>query len=108
MSRIAGVSWKVRQWTLSSELHRLRLDAERDLWYAGGGAFDDDAFGFAGRPSNGRSDLATVIDLNADYALGPKTTITAYAAIARGGDVVSAIFDGRSGSLVYAEITLRF
>lgn len=103
-----AASWKVRKWTLNGELHRLRLDSERDLWYSGGGAFDDGAFGFAGRPSNGHSDLAGVVDLNADYALNPKTTISAYAAIARGGDVVSAIFDGRTGSLVYAEVTRRF
>jgi hypothetical protein len=104
---VAG-SWKTGRWTLTSELHRLRLASANDLWYSGGGAFDDRAFGFAGRPSAGRKDLAVVFDLGADFAINPKTTIGAYAAVARGGEVVESMFAGDAARLVYFEVTRRF
>jgi hypothetical protein len=94
--------------TLTSELHALKLTEERDLWYAGGGAFEDKSFGFAGRPANGSDDLARVIDLQADVAMSPKTSLTAYVAFARGGDVVDAIFDDESARFFYLEVTRRF
>jgi len=31
----------------------LWLSSSRDLWYAGGGAFDNHLFGYTGRPSFG-------------------------------------------------------
>lgn len=94
--------------TLTSELHRLSLTEERDLWYAGGGAFEDNSFGFAGRPSNGNDDLASVIDLSVDYAFNPKTSFAGYAGLAKGGDVVDAIFADDSAAFVYLEVTRRF
>lgn len=94
--------------TVTSELHALKLTEERDLWYAGGGAFEDKSFGFAGRPANGSDDLARVLDLAVDYAVTPKTSLTAYAGFARGGDVVDAIFDDTGAALVYLEVTRRF
>jgi len=94
--------------TLSSELHLLSLTEDRDLWYAGGGAFEDRSFGFAGRPANGSDDLARVIDLGIDYALSPKTSFTLYGGFAQGGDVVDAIFDSDDARLVYFEVTRRF
>lgn len=94
--------------TLQSELHRLSLTNARDLWYAGGGAFDDGAFGYAGRPSSGRSDLATVIDLSADVKLNAATSMRIYAGRAFGGKVVRAIFDGRNATFAYVEVTRRF
>lgn len=103
-----GATLKHGKWSFSSELHRVTLTESRDLWYAGGGAFEETTFGFAGRPSNGNDDLVTVLDLNADYALNAKTTLTGYAAYAKGGDVVDAIFNGTTGAFVYAEVTRRF
>ena len=95
--------------TVTSELHRLRLTSSSDLWYAGGGAFDDRSFGFAGRPSGGREDLATTVDVSLDYALNPKTTLTFYAATALGGDVVSRIYPaGDDARYVYLELLRRF
>ncbi|MGZ5432171.1 MAG: alginate export family protein, partial [Thermoanaerobaculia bacterium] len=94
--------------TLVSELHFLKLTEDRDLWYAGGGAFEDRSFGFAGRPANGSDDLARVLDVSVDYAMNPKTSFTAYAGFARGGDVVDAIFDDESARFVYVEVTRRF
>lgn len=94
--------------TLTSELHLLALTEERDLWYAGGGAFEKKSFGFAGRPSNGNDDLARVIDLSFDYALNAKTTLTLYGAVANGGDVIERIFNDSGASLLYVEVMRRF
>jgi hypothetical protein len=94
--------------SLQSELHRLTLSDDADLWYAGGGAFDDRAFGYAGRPSSGNSDLATVLDLSADLKLTSTTNVTFYVARAFGGDVVGAIFDGDSATIGYVEVLKRF
>ncbi len=94
--------------TVSTELHVLALTEKTDLWYAGGGAFEPETFGFAGRPSNGHRDLARVVDVSAEYTFSPKTSIGLYAAQANGGDVVEAIFDGSTARYVYFEVTRRF
>lgn len=94
--------------TVSGEAHLLSLTEDRDLWYAGGGAFEKRSFGFAGRPSNGHDDLARVIDVGVDYALNAKTTLTAYGALANGGDVVKSIFHDGGASLFYLEVTRKF
>ena len=94
--------------TVTSELHRLALTESQDLWYAGGGAFEDNSFGFAGRPANGDDDLADVFDIGVDYALNPATSISAYAGLVRGGSVVGNIFEGENARYVYLEVTRRF
>lgn len=96
------------KWTLTSELHALALSEDTDLWYAGGGAFQDGSFGFAGRPASGSEDLARVLDLSVDYAINPKTSLTLYVAAANGGDVVDRIFAGKDARYVYFEVMRRF
>lgn len=93
---------------IASEFHSLRLTSSNDLWYSGGGAFDGNAFGFAGRTANGHHDFARTIDTSLDYAIDAKTSVTIYGAHAFGGDVVSAIFPGDSASFVYLEFTRKF
>lgn len=94
--------------TLQTEMHNLTLSNRKDLWYAGGGAFDDRSFGYAGRPSSGRGDLATVVDLSAELKVNAKTTVTFYAARALGGNVVRSIFAGESALFAYVEMMRRF
>ena len=94
--------------SLSAEIHRLQLTESADFWYAGGGVFEEGTFGFASRPSNGHDSLALVADLNVEYALAPRTTLTFYLAGARGGDVIDSIYAGRSGMMAYVEILQRF
>jgi hypothetical protein len=94
--------------TLQSELHRLTLSSRDDLWYAGGGAFEDDTFGYSGRPSNGSNDLATTLDVAVIFKPNAATDFTFYVARAFGGDVVSAIFEGEDATFAYAEVTWRF
>lgn len=71
---------------LRSELHGLWLADAADLWYLGGGAFQQTTFGYQGRPSNSSRDLATGWDVSADVpaSIYPK---------------------GNRGQLVYVETT---
>ena len=52
---------------LRSDLHWLQLTSGKDLWYQGGGAFDNKVFGYVGRPGNGHSNFASVADISADF-----------------------------------------
>ena len=94
--------------SLRSELHRLKLADENDLWYVGGGAFDDKVFGFTARPSSRKSDLATVLDLSADITVNATTTLTLYAGRVAGGEIVRSIFDGDDALFAYVEVVKKF
>jgi hypothetical protein len=92
-----------------SEWHRLWLASAADLWYAGGGAFQQTSFGYQGRPSGGLRDLAFVWDVSGDYQVTRLLTITAYYARASGGDVIAAIYGrDKPGTLAYLETTVHF
>lgn len=94
---------------LRTDVHHLRLSNARDLWFVGGGAFQEQTFGFIGRPSNGRKTLGTLIDLSVDCSITPTTVMTFYMAGVRGGGVASGIYPaGRNTRLVYLELTKRF
>jgi hypothetical protein len=98
--------------TLRADLHALRLSDARDLWYAGGGAFQEATFGYLGRPSGGRRSLGTLFDLSADVSVTPTTTLSFYGAGVRGGAVQAAIYPAGGANptarLFYAELTQRF
>jgi hypothetical protein len=94
---------------LRSELHALWLADAADLWYLGGGAFQQTTFGYLGRPSNGSRDLATVWDVSADYQVTRVLTATAYYARASGKGAVANIYPKDSrGQLAYIETTVHF
>ena len=94
--------------TLRGDLHSLRLADSHDLWYSGGGAFNNSSFGYSGRPSGGKGDLATLVDLSADYQLYKNLGITLYTAYANGGGVVSTSFTSRDSIFGYAEVNWKF
>jgi hypothetical protein len=95
--------------TVRTEVHRLSLTRSSDLWYAGGGAFNETVFGYQGRPSGGSSNLATLADIGADRAFGPLLNVGAYVGMVFGGDVVKNVHPaGRDGSFLYLELTRRF
>jgi hypothetical protein len=95
--------------TVSSEVHSLRLTQSQDLWYQGGGAFQPWVFGYVGRPSSGRSGLATLWDVNVDWKVNKHWSLTAYFANAAGKGVVSAIYPrGNTARFAYLESTFRF
>ncbi len=94
---------------LRGELHGLWLDEAADLWYLGGGVFQQSTFGFQGRPSSGNKDLARVVDLSADYPLSRYLTLSLYYSHASGGSAVSAIYPkSANGQLSYVETTVHF
>lgn len=92
---------------LRGGVHALSLTEPNDLWYLGGGAFDGRVFGYVGRPSNGAASLATVADLSVTWQATPHVGVEFYGATARGGDVISRIYNGsRSARFFYLETTL--
>ncbi|MEK7833049.1 MAG: hypothetical protein AAB401_18310, partial [Acidobacteriota bacterium] len=94
---------------LRTDLHHLRLGSERDLWFVGGGAFQQKTFGYVGRPSNGNKTLGILVDASADITVTPTTVLTFYLAGVRGGDVPESIYPaGKNSRFAYLELTKRF
>jgi hypothetical protein len=96
-----------RRLTLRLEAHRLWLSRLSDLWYAGGGAFNDTAFGYVGL-GGGTRRLMDVLDLSVDYAADPLTTWTLYLAKAWGKGAVRANFVGTNATYAYLELQRRW
>jgi hypothetical protein len=78
--------------SLRTDVRFLRLSSRGDLWYLGGGAFQESTFGFVGRPSNQHSDMGALFDVSIDYNVTSLTTFTVYIGGLRGGAVQSAIY----------------
>jgi hypothetical protein len=102
----------VRRLSLRADVHSLSLSNSHDLWYLGGGAYQQGTFGYTGRPSNGSSSLGTLFDGSLDYALTHKTTLTFYGGAVRGGAVEAAIYPqggtNPASHFVYFEFLQRF
>ena len=95
--------------TLRSDVHGLWLANSHDLWYSGGGAFQPWTFGYNGRPSNGKTGLATLYDISADYQWTRALATGLYFAYARGGAVAAHIFPGDSNAKFgFVEVNYRF
>jgi hypothetical protein len=94
--------------SVRADAHRLKLSEKNDLWYSGGGAFEDNSFGYAGRPSFGDDSLATLLDISIDYAASPTRSFGFYYGHARGGKVIENIYAGKSLNYFYIEATQKF
>ncbi len=81
-----------------ADVHFLRLTSSSDLWYQGGGAYDNIVFGYTGRPANGHSGLGTVPDISADIGLTDRVSLGTYYAHASGKSVVTAIYPAHIGA----------
>lgn len=75
-----------------SDLHWIQLTSANDLWYLGGGAFDNKVFGYVGRPANKSHSLASVADVSADWKTTRNVDLNFYYAYAQGKAVVAAIY----------------
>jgi hypothetical protein len=94
--------------TVRAGARRLRLSESADLWYVGGGAFEDETFGYAGRPSGGARGLSTVLDLSLTVTPASWIALEGYGALATDGDVVRGIYPGAgTAKLAYLEVELR-
>jgi hypothetical protein len=97
------------RFTVRSELHGLRLASGSDLWYSGGGPFQSNTFGYAARPSYGRTSLASVWDVSADITATSHLGLTLYYGHASGDDVIDGTFaNDPSGNFAYVESVVRF
>jgi hypothetical protein len=94
---------------LRSDLHWLQLSSSNDLWYQGGGAFDNKVFGYVGRPANGHSSFASIADVSADWQATSSLAVNVYYAHVWGKSVVQAIYPaGRDAQYGYLEMVYRW
>jgi hypothetical protein len=94
---------------LRADLHWLQLTSAKDLWYLGGGAYDNKVFGFTGRPANGASSLASVPDISADWQATKNVALNFYYAYAQGKTVVGTIYPtDRITQYGYVELVYRW
>jgi hypothetical protein len=100
----------VPQLGIRTDVHRIGLATSRDHWYYGSGATQarGTLFGFSTRPSNGQTDLATIIETSAEYTIGPHWAVNAYIGAVRGGRVVERDFAGRTMTFGYIENLVSF
>jgi hypothetical protein len=99
----------VRKLALRGDLHWLQLTSANDLWYSGGGAYDNKVFGYTGRPANGFSSLASIADISADYQATSWLALNFYYARPWGKSVVGAIYPaGRNSQYGYVELVYRW
>lgn len=96
----------LQQLEVQSSLHGLWLDSNKDLWYAGGGAYDNSIFGYAGRPSFGHSYLATLADCQVTWKINRHVALQFYYGHAFGGNVIGAIYPaGREADYGFIQAT---
>ncbi len=93
---------------LRTDLHFLQLTAPNDLWYSGGGAFDNKVFGYTGRPASRHGSFSTLYDISADFAVTTQVSLTTYYAHAFGKTEVASIYPReRDANYGYFELTYR-
>lgn len=98
-----------KQLSLRADLHWLQLTSAHDLWYLGGGAYDNKVFGYTGRPANGRTSLASAPDISADWQATKNVALNFYYAYAQGKTVVAAIYPtDRNMQYGYVEFVYRW
>ena len=94
---------------VQTSVHGLWLSSNQDLWYSGGGEFDNKNFGYAGRPSSGRSYLATLLDCQFSWKINEYIATTLYYGHAFGGAVVNSIYPGgKQADYGFIEMDLSF
>ncbi len=92
-----------------SDLHWLQLTSNKDLWYQGGGAFDNKVFGYTGRPANGASSFASLYDISADYQMTKSIGLNFYYAHVWGKTVIDRIYPADPNSNYgYAEFVYHW
>jgi hypothetical protein len=98
-----------KQLTLRADIHWLQLTSGHDLWYLGGGAFDNKVFGYTGRPANGATSLASVPDISADWQASKNVALNFYYGYIQGKTVVAAIYPtDRNSQFGYVEFVYKW
>ncbi|MBI3786260.1 MAG: alginate export family protein [Deltaproteobacteria bacterium] len=94
--------------TIRTDYHWLRLTEPKDLWYSGGGATNNQFFGFQGLNSGGKRNLAHVAEMGVTIAPWKQLTAGAYYAHAFGQGVVKRDFAGTAADYGFIELTARY
>lgn len=93
---------------LRTDLHFLKLTSPTDLWYGGGGAFDNKVFGYVGRPGSGDGSFSSLYDISGDYAVNKQISLSLYYGHAFGKSAVAAIYPTeRDADYGFFELTYR-
>jgi hypothetical protein len=99
----------VKRVAVRSDLHWLQLTSAKDVWYQGGGAFDNKVFGFTGRPANEHSSLTSVAGVSADWNVNSTLALNFYYGYAWGKSVVAAIYPtGHDTQFGFAELVYHW
>jgi len=94
---------------LRVDLHWLQLTSGKDLWYQGGGAYDNKVFGYQGRPANGQTSFASVADVSADWQAKKSIALNFYYAHVWGKSVIERIYpNDQNAQYGYVEMVYRF
>ncbi|WP_026443813.1 alginate export family protein [Pseudacidobacterium ailaaui] len=94
---------------LRADLHWLQLTSGKDLWYLGGGAYDNKVFGFQGRPANNSTSFASMADISADWQTTRNVALNFYYAHTWGKQVIEKIYPANHDAQYgYAELVYRF
>jgi hypothetical protein len=94
---------------MRADVHFVKLTSNQDLWYGGGGAYDNLVFGYTGRPANGHNGLATWADISMDYQVTPSFALNTYYAHSIGKSVVGAIYPaGKTANFGYLELVYKW
>lgn len=97
------------RWSVRLDYHRLRLHRSGDLWYVGGGPFDNATYGVAGRPSGGNRQLAHLFDLSLSYRVDERLQLSLYKSWIQGGSVIRSVYPaGEDGGFFFIEANYRF
>lgn len=95
--------------TVRSDIHWLALTSGSDLWYQGGGAFDNKVFGYTGRPAGGTTSLASMADVSLDWKINQPFDVNFYYAHAWGKSVASSIYTTtHTAQFGYVEFNYRW
>jgi len=91
-----------------TDWHWVQVSQGRDLWYSGGGATNDDLFGYAGSPAGGEHDVAQLVDVSLTVQVFEQLVVGGYYGHAFGGGVVGQSFVGRDANYGFLELTWRY
>jgi len=98
-----------KQVALRADIHWLQLTSSHDLWYGGGGAFDNKVFGYTGRPANGATSLASVPDISADWQATKNVALNFYYGYIQGKTVIASIYPtNKNGQFGYVEFVYKW
>ena len=98
-----------KKWELRSDLHWLQLTSGHDLWYQGGGAYDNKVFGFTGRPGSGVTSFTNLVDISSDWHATPHLDVNLYYGHGWGKTVVQKIYPaGQTAQLGYVELVYHW